>query len=564
MAKAKDRPDFEARAKQSQAPPPGAPNSSHLMQWGGGPDPRMSYAPGTKKEKYQAMPTIFPSGEGLVQMEPGMAAAYARQTGEYREFDNPKDAAYYSENGLIDHSPGSDANIAAARTSGQDHPYTTEALMEAGYNERMAGELSRIATRTRAAGLEPFIGPGATGRTQAQAKANKKAGRGSAATKHSVTLPGDAITRFLDDAPTARAADMKFYKMPLREWREKHGKAYAKAVKDKDRKTTLRLEGKLYADDERTRRIYSEAAAAEGWGQPSEDPEMLERSFRKDDWGHIEPLETMQSPRGQYTRPGVSMAHQKLQYKRQTEANDVITAAKGKIAGGMLKDVRQMTETNEYNTEPSPDKVRRLQALADAGYLGVQEYSNPEQKQAVYLPGSGMGGGMLSSGGADVAKVVGEIGKGAKGVLKRTVGVFKGMPGKRGHAETYPQFVGDKPPPGKRNWTTSKSEAEGYAKQYEGDVVKSELPAEALDKMAKGRADLGYDEYLIPESVISPEGVAASKGRPAAASKAQSKLDAFYNQRLKLDRSFKKAREEYIMSLAGEKGWPKGGKGRGK
>jgi len=387
MAKPKNNPDFEARAKQSQAPPPGAEHSSHLMQWGGGPDPRMSYAPGVEKEKYQAMPTVFPSGEGLVQMEPGMAAAYARQTGEYKEFDSPEAAAAYSENGLIDHSPGSDANIAAARRTGQDHPYTTEALMEAGYNERTAGELSRIATRARAAGLEPFIGPGATGRTQAQAKANKKAGRGSASTKHSVTLPGDAITRFLDDAPTARAADMKFYKMPLREWREKHGKAYAKAVKDKDGKTTLRLEGKLYADDERTRRIYSEAAAAEGWGQPSEDPEMLERGFRKNDWGHIEPLETMQSPRGQYTRPGVSMAHQKVVAQRQTEIDQLVSQASQDRAAKLAQETGKPVEPNTPQNAPiAQEVVSKLQQLYDHGMMDVMEYKNPDQKQAVHIP----------------------------------------------------------------------------------------------------------------------------------------------------------------------------------
>jgi len=429
---------------------------------------------------------------------------------------------------------------------GPQLPYL-DALRDEGYSAEDAVKMARVIGKLQHQGYEPYLTPTGGARTPDQAIENKLRGKGSLGSAH-VGKKAVDVGFMKDGKPVEKPG-----------WRTTD--AYRQAVDEEG--------GLIYGPDVRPgdvahMEVYDGATFKGG-------PRKGQKKGYYDDApvrARLSELGFDKLSRSRQLSQNIGSRKQSvldaINQKRQAEADSAINAVKQRKAAELTQNVRQMTETNEYNTEPSPDKVRRLQALADAGYLGVQEYSNPEQKQAVYLPGSGMGGGMLSSGGADVAKVVGEIGKGAKGVLKRTVGVFKGMPGKRGHAETYPQFVGDKPPPGKRNWTTSKSEAEGYAKQYEGDVVKSELPAEALDKMAKGRADLGYDEYLIPESVISPEGVAASKGRPAAASKAQSKLDAFYNQRLKLDRSFKKAREEYIMSLAGEKGWPKGGKGRGK
>jgi hypothetical protein len=548
MAKPKERPDYEDRAIQSMASPKEAPFSTHLMQWGGGPAPDQSYLPGTEP-KYSAMPTIYPSGDGLIQMEPGLAAAYARDTGEYREFDTPEEAAAYAENGLIDHSPGSLANVEAMRKEGSDHPYSVDNIMSMGYNRNKAEAIYRILNRTVVGGLYPMIGPGAAGRTEAQAAANKKNNKGSTTTKHYVTEPGDPISRFLDDEDTARAIDIKFYKMPVSEWRKQYG----------PKKDPL---GKhLYREDDAAKRIYAEALASEGWGQPTYDEEMLSRGFKPGDWGHAEPIETMRAPKGLYTsRPGFTLSNPVLDTASSKMADAAVTAAMSEKSAKLAQESTKPSEPNDgSDIMPRPQLAGVLQSLADMGYEDdVVEYlttsQDPSQpikqrniaeemgsayktdpmndgsvKYGVYIPGSGLGKSIsepaagqvmrrvmsasghpsraIHSGGMNSAKVSGEVGRYARwspGDVavggEEMVPVWKARPGERSFSDLEMsdwQKLRNRPPPeGSEYWATD----EWLAKQYQKAYGKgSEIDAVTIPKSIIDDLSPGGGQVIIPK-----------------------------------------------------------------
>ncbi len=58
---------------------------THLMSWG------------ESDGKYQVYPTIIHKDGELIQYKDDEAAQHAMKTGEYVEFDNPADAAWFSE-----------------------------------------------------------------------------------------------------------------------------------------------------------------------------------------------------------------------------------------------------------------------------------------------------------------------------------------------------------------------------------------------------------------------------------------------------------------------------------
>lgn len=389
--------NFEERANKS------GPAIRHSS--GGYMTHQMSHAPkGDPDGPWIAYPNVVESGEGLTEMEPGMAEAYARDNGQYREFATEKEAEEYAINGLIDHSPNGLAAQDIARREGTDHPYTVEKLKSMGYNDAKAGDIHRMANDARSRGLQPFIGKKAAGRTRAMAEENKRRGKGSKTTKHFVTdaSPDDMAATLAGEGPTARAVDMKFFNP---EWKYKFKKKYDAAMKaagkDPTNKALKRAAEKIgsnrWLEDEDTKSIYSDVLAEQGWGQPTHDPEMLRRGFKKGDWGHAEPLETMRAEKGMYDtldreprlngaqgimNPGERIASQarKLKTWHQTRGHSALDKA---IQSGGTRIAKEAVAANppqnqatDENNMPMPQEIiGKLQSISDAGYSDdVMEY----------------------------------------------------------------------------------------------------------------------------------------------------------------------------------------------